>query len=188
MDNKTRRTQGEGNTKSSSSFINNNIQNFYVDKKEKIIQELLKKRYSNITWKPWQQDIFYLIDSEPDKRKIHWFCDKIGGAGKSWFVKYISMKYGMKYGCIDGDGKQNHLFNQIRIANEKGQEIKLVIVDCPRDMLGYINYGMIESIKNGMIICKGRPIYFHIPHVIIMANEPPKMNKWSEDRYAIRYI
>lgn len=162
---------------------NDFIQNFYKDKKK----ILLDKYYKDVKWKDWQQNVINIIEGEPDMRKIHWFVDRKGNTGKSFLVKYISLKYG----CIIGDGKKNDVFNQIKTADDNDENMKIIIIDCPRTMLDYVNYGAIESIKNGMIYSgkyEGGQVHFEIPHVIIMANEEPNYNGWSEDRYDVRYV
>ena len=49
-------------------------------------------------------------------------------------------------------------------------------------------YLMAEHLKDGRImdtLKEPRMVWFKPPHVIILANSPPDMTKWSKDRYAV---
>lgn len=71
------------------------------------------------------------------------------------------------------------------------EDPKIIICDIPRTNLEYINYGAIESIKNGMIYSgkyEGGQCIFDNPHVVVFANELPDGSKMSRDRWRIHYI
>jgi hypothetical protein len=68
---------------------------------------------------------------------------------------------------------------------------KIIILDIPRVSLNYINYAVIEKLKNGLIYCgkyEGRKCRFHIPHIIIIANKKPKIDSLLKDRWYIKNL
>ena len=162
----------------------------YVTNMEKpnIKETLLNKQYGNVSWHPWQQEVLDLIDLEPDDRTINWYWEPTGRVGKSFLAKYIALTNEI----IIADGKRDNVFNQINQAvNVEGKTVRIIILDVPRHQLEYINYGMLEQIKNGMIYSgkyEGGQIFMDYVHVIVFANRPPDVSKMSEDRWNIRQI
>lgn len=164
----------------------------FKDKKIARTQRLLKK-YEKITWKDWQQRCIDIIEGDIDERKIYWFWEETGNIGKSFMNKYL----GLKYDAILCSGKKNDIFHQIfkHMHNkvkgqwiDNGKDPKLILVDCPRTSLGYMNYGALEECKNGCIFSgkfEGGTCYFDHPHIICFANEPPDTSTMSEDRWEI---
>lgn len=152
------------------------------------IDRILKLRYRNITWKPWQEEILRTIESQPDERKINWYWEKTGNTGKSFLCKYIACKF---KGVIICTGKRNDVFNQINTSINCNEIPKIILIDVPRSCQDFINYGTIEEIKNGLIYSgkyEGGKCIFDYPHVICLANELPDMSKLSKDRWMIKNI
>lgn len=167
---------------------NDYVTNIPLPRKERLL-----KKYENVVWKNWQRDIINIVESEPDDRKIYWFYEPNGNVGKSFLNKYL----GLKYDAIICSGKKNDIFNQIRNymydknGNDTGKDPKLILVDCPRINMDYLNYGALEEIKNGMVFSgkyEGGVCYFDTPHVICFANDKPDTSTMSNDRWIIREI
>ncbi len=151
---------------------------------EKIDMQILETEYKNVKWHEWQQKVLTIIDSVPNSRTINWFWDSIGNIGKSFLTKFIDLKHDI----IIADGKKDNIFNQIKIHMELEKIPKIIILDIPRHNIEYINYGVIEQIKNGLIYSgkyEGGKYRFPYPHIIIFANSPPNLNKLSLDRWNI---
>lgn len=151
--------------------------------------ERLLERYEDVIWKPFQKSIIDLVAKEPDPRKIHWFWERKGNIGKSFLTKYLVLKFD----CIIGSGKKADVFNQILLWLQKNKykDPKVIILDIPRSGYDYINYGAIESIKNGCFYSgkyEGGQCLFDIPHVICFANEEPCKEMMSMDRWDITEI
>ncbi len=149
--------------------------------------EIMRDEYENVKWKKWQQDVLDIIDSKPDNRKVHWFYEHEGNTGKSFLCKYIDLKHDV----IIAGGKKADIFNQVKVHMDADKDPTIIILDVPRDTLDYINYGAIESLKNGHIYSgkyEGGKCIFKIPHVIVFANEGPDRSKMSSDRWDIRII
>lgn len=144
---------------------------------------LRKQEYKNVVWKKWQQDILDILDKKPNKRTIHWFWDETGNIGKSFLATYICMNYDV----VVCDGKKNDVLNQVNTALEKYIP-KVAILDIPRSSVDYINYSVIEKLKDGCLYSgkyEGGLCIFPQPHVIIFANCEPDRREMSADRWVI---
>jgi hypothetical protein len=130
-------------------------------------------------WKIWQQQLLTFLQTEPDDRKIRWYYDPVGGAGKSTLVRYVMANFDAT--MLDGALKDmQHMYVTAGMP-------KVVFFDLVRTMPENIDhiYRMAEMLKNGVITS---PKYastvelFDPPHVIIMSNSPPAEGKWTSDR------
>ncbi len=151
---------------------------------ETLDKMILEDEYSNIQWKPWQQEILNILETKPDSRTIHWYWDSSGNIGKSYITKYIDIKHDI----IIADGKKDNIFNQVKLHMEAKKIPRIIILDIPRHNLEYINYGVLEQLKNGLIYSgkyEGGKCRFPYPHIIIFANSPPIKHKLSLDRWKI---
>jgi len=137
--------------------------------------------YDGITWKTWQAKILRLIKCRPSDRQIMWIIDEIGNAGKSYLARYLSLtEDAVVYeNCKSADLKHHY----------SGQQI--VMFDFVRSLEEYVNYSILESVKNGSMFsskydsCIKR---YKIPHVFVFANFHPDKSKLSADRWIIRFI
>ncbi len=154
--------------------------------KADIKASVLEKTYKNVEWRPFQKDIIKLCENKiHSSRLIHWYYDNTGNIGKSFLCKYIKLRYS---GVIIGDGKKADVFNQVNNMLNEGEEPRICIMDIPRYSKEYINYGVIEQIKNGFLYSgkyEGGDCIFHNPLVIIFSNDKPNFTKWSLDRYYV---
>lgn len=163
--------------------------NKYIDK----IEYCLNLQYKEVKWKPFQQDIIERITSnEPDDRKINWFYDINGNVGKSFLCKYIALKF---ENVIISEGKKDNVYNQVlTLYSSENYDITkrmVIILDISRHNQDFINYGCIESLKNGCIYSgkyEGGTCIFPPPFVFIFSNCEPDYEKWSEDRYNVKNI
>lgn len=164
---------------------NEYITNFPESKQSRIL-----KKYENVIWKPWQQEIIDKLKNEADSRSIIWVYDEEGNKGKSFLCKYLYNKYN----CIIATGKANDIFNQCAVwqsANED-KDPELILVDVPRSNMEYLSYLSIEKLKDGLLYSgkyEGSVIQFvENVHIVIFSNELPKNGKMSKDRYIIYKI
>lgn len=159
-----------------------------IDHEYKVIQyEKAKMRrlamYDSVQWRPWQQDVIELIQTDPDPRRVHWFYEESGNTGKSYLSRYLISKYS---GFLCTGGK----VVDIQYAYE-GQRI--VILDLSRTKAEHIDhlYEMIELWKDGSFLStkyESQTKHFGTPHVLVFSNFRPSTEKLSEDRWDIRYI
>lgn len=175
------------NWQASLNYCSKDGETYTNIEKQKTRTERMLEKYEGVRWKQWQQDVINIVESLPNDRTVNWFWEKGGNVGKSFLAKYLVLKYD----AIIADGKKDNVFNQIKLwlDNHKDKEDpKLVLLDIPRYSLDYINYGVLEQVKNGLIYSgkyEGGICCFDSPHIIVFANEPPDRRKMSEDRWNI---
>jgi len=138
-------------------------------------------------WRPWQTDCLQLLAGEPHPRRIHWFVDPDGGAGKSFLVRYLATNRGA---LPLGSGRHDRLLNAWN-----GESI--VTFDFSRDVSSAgpdadrTPYAVIESIKNGVVFSGffgTGPRIFPTPHVLCFSNFFPDESKLSMDRWDTRVV
>lgn len=137
---------------------------------------------------PWQKEIEDLCLTEADDRKILWLWEETGNTGKSAFCKYMCLKRG----AIVLSGKTSDIMHGIiKWQENTGHWPEIILVDVPREGLEYINYGALEKVKDGCFYSgkyEGGMCVMNCPHVVFMANEPPRTESMSADRWDVRVI
>lgn len=154
-------------------------------------RERLMARYEGIEWKEWQKEIIEISEQPADGRTIYWVYDPKGNSGKSFLTKYLHLTRKI----IIADGKKDNVFNQVKtmLMGDKKNKIlpedpEIVILDIPRSSEGYINYGVLEQLKGGLIYSgkyEGAVCEFDHVHVIVMANFMPDLSQFTADRWHI---
>lgn len=135
--------------------------------------------------RPWQSTLYEKLQRSPDPREIAFIVDRQGNTGKSWFARrYLSMFPDTTQIIIPG--KKADMAFIVR------EECRVFFFDCPRSKQGeFIQYDFLEELKNGFIFS---PKYESVvkklkpPHVVVLMNERPDMEKLSNDRYSITMI
>lgn len=149
--------------------------------------ERLLKKFEGVTWRDWQKRLIEEITPTPNDRTVIWVVDKKGNSGKSFLSKYLFLKYN----AIIADGKKDNVFNQVKNwidTHNSSEDPKIVILDVPRHNADYINYGVLEQLKNGLIYSgkyEGGACAFESPHVIVFSNDDPDYSKFTEDRWYV---
>lgn len=148
--------------------------------------ESLETARKNSEWvhelKDWQKQLINHIECEPDDRSIIWVYGPNGNEGKSTFAKHLSLKPG--WGYLEG-GKTENMMHIITMDPDNNW-----VIDIPRSHSEYLNYSVIEKIKNRVLInTKYEPCVIRKDgqnvHVIVLANVEPDYCKISEDRIKI---
>jgi len=127
---------------------------------------------------PWQQQVLEICDGEADDRAIHWVYDPQGNHGKTYLAKHLVDARGAYY---TNGGKAVDL-----AFAYSGQPI--VVFDYVRDAKEYVGYGVIEQLKNGILMStkyESQIKRFKVPHVLVFANFPPDSEKFSSDRLRV---
>jgi len=130
-----------------------------------------------ITLFQWQHDLLQLLAGPPLDRKIHWYADGEGNAGKSTFATYIEVKFDdvqvMKPGKLAD------------LAYALDETIKILIMDCPRSREAMMPYSFLEDVKDGRVFStKYESTTKRVGpcHVIVFSNYLPEYGKLSSDR------
>lgn len=128
----------------------------------------------------WQLQVLDIIKQEPDERTIHWFWEPVGNVGKTALTKYLYIKHNATPLC----GSPKDIYHIM----SKSKNRRIFVLDVPRCKADTVNYNLIESIKNGMVVSgkyESCVLAFNCPHVIVFANEEPNREQLSADRWNI---
>jgi len=154
---------------------------------ERCAQEF-EEDYNGVVWKDWQQKILDLADKKPDRRSVYWFWEETGNIGKSFLAKYIRKTYG----AFQLSGRMADCCKQIAMLMDSDMDIpKFCMYDLPRGRGNYCSYTFLEDLKNGYIVStKNDTEGIELPrmHVVVFANQPPKCDDMSRDRWIITHI
>lgn len=131
--------------------------------------------------RPWQEDLKGKLEEEPNSRTIYFIVDETGNKGKTWFSDWYA---------VNNDNVQVMLpGKKADMAYTLIDEPRVIIFDCPRSKQGeFIQYDFLEDCKNGRVFSskyESSLRRFKTPHVVVMMNEYPDMNKLSDDRYHV---
>ncbi len=134
---------------------------------------------------PWQKAIVNEVELEPDDRTIRWFWDEEGNIGKSQLCRYLVLRHQ----AILISGKSADIKYQLKqFVDTNGQGPEIVIYDIPRTAENYINYSVIEDIKNELFASpkyESSMVCINPPHFLCFANFEPIVSNMSQDRWCI---
>lgn len=132
--------------------------------------------------RPWQQELLDMVALPAEDRKIHWYVDFVGGAGKTTISKYL-----LSRGAFKASGKAADI---LYAYSQRPADI--CIFDFPRSNAEFICYGAVEAIKDGtFFVGKYESHCFYKPtatHVIVFANCEPEPGKFSVDRLILHRL
>jgi len=123
----------------------------------------------------WQAKLIEELKSNAHPREIIWVYDTIGNKGKSTLCTFLATNHGalVVENCKTAD-----------IAHAYDSH-PIVCWDLVRTSEDKVNYAPMEAVKNGRIFSpkyeSGMKI-FPVPHVVVVANYPCPIGKFSVDR------
>jgi len=132
----------------------------------------------------WQETLNGKLILPPDPREIIFIVDLAGNKGKSWFARHYCDLH--ENAQIIVPGKKADMTYVMR------EECRVFFLDCPRSKQGdFIQYDFLEELKNGYVFSskyESRIKKLDPPHVVVLMNERPCMDKLSADRYSITVL
>nr|AKR53286.1 viral replicase protein [Temperate fruit decay-associated virus] len=136
---------------------------------------------------PWQISLISYLEDEPIPRKIKWFVDERGGSGKSTFAKHMA-RHGAFY---TRGGKTPDVAFAFREHLSSNPHSTIVIFDFTRSGKDYVNYDILEQIKDGIVVSnkyESTTIISPVQHCIVFANWEPNKESLSLDRWDIVHL
>lgn len=147
----------------------------FIETCEAARAEEQRERLDDFEPREWQKPVLAMLAEPPSKRQILWIYDAVGDTGKTYLSRYLVDQRDAWYCC---GGKTVDL-----TYSYAGQDI--VIFDYSRDTANYVNYQVMEQMKNGMLHntkYQAAMKIFNPPHLICFANFLPEAGKFSRDR------
>lgn len=141
-------------------------------------------------WRPWQQQLLEELNTEPDDRKIIWYCDYRGNTGKSFFAKHMFTYRGA---LMSTSTNIYNVAKMLQKHSEKGKTKKVVIFDyfrCVEAKARKVGEAL-EYLKDGFVMggrYKAETLTFPSPHVVILTNYLPDISRCSLNRWYIRIL
>lgn len=137
------------------------------------------------TPRPWQSQLATELAQPADDRRILFYVDPIGGSGKSWFIKYW-------YTSHSDSTQRLSIGKRDDLAYAIDESKQYFFFDIPRSQSEFLQYSILESLKDRMVFSPKYTSYTKIlgvnPHVVVFMNEEPDRNKLSADRYKVTHI
>ena len=134
----------------------------------------------------WQRDLIDYLSGDPDDRTIKWVWEPDGCAGKTTFQKYVFTHY---ENVVILSGKGHDMKNGIvQYEDKHGNLPKIVLINIPRVMSGFVSISGIEEIKDMFFFSgkyEGGMVCGPSPHVLVFANSEPPYEKMSADRWDV---
>lgn len=145
-------------------------------------------------WHPWQALALERILGHHDDRKILWYSDPEGAAGKTTLAKFLAVKHDAGFFTY-GDARS---ILTIAAAYLKAKPCfsvggRILIFNLtkskPKETSWHDIYAAIESIKDGFFVpTKGMdmtPIAQMSPTVVVFANEEPRLDLLARGRFEV---
>lgn len=135
---------------------------------------------------PWQRELREELLGEPHMRNITWYCDAVGGCGKTAFARFLMKN--VVHTLFVSSGRATDIAYQII---KTAWDPKIVVFNLPRSAEQAMSYASLESVKDGIIYSgkyEGGSKLFPPPHVLVFANFFPDLTKLSLDRWDIREL
>ena len=139
----------------------------------------------SVELRDWQHNLDLALDDDPDDRKILWYCDASGGAGKTFMSRYLMSKYPDKVQII----RPSKLEDMALIIDTS---CSIFIFDIPRSRVEYFQYAILEQLKDRLVFSPKYQSTMKVMkqnvHVICFANELPDEAMLSSDRWCIHTL
>lgn len=132
----------------------------------------------------WQDELLQELEDAPDDRKIRFYVDEAGGAGKTWLQQH--------YLTTRTDGQVLSLARRDDMAHSIDPSKRVFFINVPRSQMEFLNYSILEMLKDRLVYSpkyhSQMKVLHTTPHVIVFSNEMPDFNKLSQDRYEVKQL
>lgn len=146
-----------------------------------------QQKAPDISTYPWQEQLLETLSTSPHPRKILWYWSDVGRTGKSTTIRLIETRLGFSKVQVFLGGKVAD------VGFALDPEKSVFIFDMCRDSFEFLNYGLLEQIKNARIWCPKyqsctKLLSNGTPHVLVFANQEPDRSKLSDDRWDVHRL
>lgn len=129
----------------------------------------------------WQAELNAKLNLPPNDREVIFVVDAKGNQGKTWFAK--------RYCSLHPENSQYmEAAKRADLAYALNPMIRVLFVNCVRKQTEFLNYGFLESVKDGIVFSskyESRNKLLGPCHVVVLMNQDPDETALSHDRYKI---
>ena len=140
----------------------------------------------------WQKELWELLQTKPDNRRVIWLYSKKGKIGKTRFCQWVELNQNMKGIVINNVGRMADFTQGIMRELNQGWRGDTVFLNLAKNYCDRTSvYEACEMISDGLITStkyQGGRIWLNDMHIVVFANFPPQTSCLSEDRWYIREI
>jgi hypothetical protein len=142
-----------------------------------------------IQWRPWQRELYNEVTVKCiDDRKIIWYHDWRGDAGKTFFSKHMEKHY---QAFVTTKATARDIATILhRYIKARGPP-RMVFFNFVRELQDRRVYEALEEVKDGLMTAtkyQGGTMNFDSPHVVVFANYQPHIENLTPNRWEIRTI
>jgi len=131
----------------------------------------------------WQQSVVEEI-SHPPTRRIHWFYDPVGGAGKTWFGLWLVKHKGAQMVTNAATKDVAEVWN----PDHPGAEYGVMLFNLTKDIDEHVNYAVMEQVNDGFCFASKYHSRMKVAgkfHVIVFSNFRPRLTAFVDDRWHV---
>lgn len=131
----------------------------------------------------WQSRLQARIQAEKfNEREVDFVVNPEGKAGKTWMCQWAISRFSEKVQILR-IGKRDDLAYSI------DETKSIFLLDCPRNQMQFLQYSVLESLKDRMIFSPKYEsclkILSVVPYVAVFCNEEPDVTEMTDDRFNI---
>ncbi|QMW68854.1 replication-associated protein [Crucivirus-389] len=142
--------------------------------------------------RPWMKKLLDMTQGKPRGRKIIWICDRVGNMGKTVLAKWLHLSSDGLWASVKHLETSRDASTIIYGLLKNGWKQHGITIDLPRGSSDHKNiYRWLEDLSDGHITATkndGANVFFHPPHVVVLANWYPQIGNLSLDRWKIYNI
>jgi len=135
--------------------------------------------------KEWQLELLGVLSCEANDREILFMVDPQGGAGKTWFQRYMLTSHSEKTQVLSVAKRDD-------IAHAIQEDKCIFLFNVPRGGMEFMQYTILEQLKDRMVFSpkynSRTKILRSKVHVVVFCNEEPDYNKMTSDRYDVKRL
>lgn len=161
---------------------------YHTDFHQRQVQAEMSLSSASEQLRPWQTACLDICQQQASNRKVRWFWENVGNAGKSWMARFLALHH---QAIVVGAMKKADLLHAIsKLITGK----KIVIFDLTRsteDGAVKVVYEVLEQLSNRVIFSgkyDSQTVWIPQVHLFVFANFEPDRSAMSADRWDVHHI
>lgn len=152
-----------------------------------VMEEEADEGQQIIAWRPFQQDILTMVNSEASDRAIYWIYSLQGSVGKTLLAKQLITLYDALIIDPQAAKRALDLIRKQYAESPKFAANPILLIDLVRSASTDSKklYQTLETIQGSFSDSDGTMTWQTPPHVIVFANDTPETGRLSADRLRV---